>query len=524
MNEATFICPLCQDRVDQLLFQYHQMEEQVIINQIKKLHPEWAREDGLCSRCLDYFQVVVLQKRQQIPDLGPYFPVRSLDDFLIIPTAIRLQATPTLTGKGVTICFIDSGFYLHPDLTTKRNRIRRVLDLTETHNRSYFAEPHPESWHGCMTTTVCAGDGFLSGGLYKGIASDAELVLLKVQNEEGHISSATIEKALAWVLKNHLKYNIRIVNISLGDDQVISYKKSRIDQLAEELIARGVILVAAAGNDEKALSHPPANSPNVITVGGVHDRNDLKVGLTELYHSTYGQTIDGFMKPDLLAPAMWIAAPILPGTREAKEAALLHHLSGLKRECLWEELSEQISQTGLDPDLAHSLDEEMIHEAIKERIRQTKFFARDYMHVDGTSFAAPIVCSIIAQLLELRPDLTPAAIRHILYSTAIRLPQYPAERQGYGVVQPQKALEALQNANNSKYHFPPRLSNGRIEFWFEDPEATTIKLAGSFNNWTPFELNRAGDKPGLWRAELPQLPRGRYLYKFFVDEQRWVED
>ena len=40
------------------------------------------------------------------------------------------------------------------------------------------------SWHGTMTSVVCAGDAELSNGLYKGIASDAELVLIKVQNEE----------------------------------------------------------------------------------------------------------------------------------------------------------------------------------------------------------------------------------------------------------------------------------------------------------------------------------------------------
>ena len=46
--------------------------------------------------------------------------------------------------------------------------------------------------------------------LYKGIASDAELVLLKVQDEQQRISATNICKALKWVLRNHNKYNIRI--------------------------------------------------------------------------------------------------------------------------------------------------------------------------------------------------------------------------------------------------------------------------------------------------------------------------
>ena len=82
-----------------------------------------------------------------------------------------------------------------------------------------------------MTTVVCAGDGLLSKGLYKGIASDAELVLIKVQNEEGKITTDNIVKALQWVLENHELYNIRIVNMSFGDDELVSYKTSRIDSL-----------------------------------------------------------------------------------------------------------------------------------------------------------------------------------------------------------------------------------------------------------------------------------------------------
>jgi len=47
-----------------------------------------------------------------------------------------------------------------------------------------------------MTTVVCAGDGYLSKSLYKGVASDAELVLIKVQNEEGKITTENIRKPL----------------------------------------------------------------------------------------------------------------------------------------------------------------------------------------------------------------------------------------------------------------------------------------------------------------------------------------
>ena len=80
-----------------------------------------------------------------------------------------------------------------------------------------------------MTSVVCAGDGYLSKGLYKGIASDAELVLLKVQDDKGRITKANIVKALQWVLHHHREYGIRIVNMSISDDEAISYKQSEVD-------------------------------------------------------------------------------------------------------------------------------------------------------------------------------------------------------------------------------------------------------------------------------------------------------
>jgi serine protease AprX len=60
--------------------------------------------------------------------------------------------------------------------------------------------------------------------------------------------------------------------------------------------------------------------------------------------------------------------------------------------------------------------------------------------VDGTSFASPIVTSIVAQMLEANPKLTPAEVKRILIDTARRLPSVAVERQGWGVVQPAAAI------------------------------------------------------------------------------------
>jgi len=170
-NSKKITCPLCHDEVDELLYRFHISSEKVVIDKIKLNNPGWTEQDGICSRCIDYYNVEIIREQKLLPEIGPFFPVKSADDFVILPTALRVDANPKYTGKGVTICFIDSGFYLHPDLVKTNNRIKKIVDITRPRTHAnYFSKPHNESWHGTMTSVVCAGDGYLSNGLYKGIA------------------------------------------------------------------------------------------------------------------------------------------------------------------------------------------------------------------------------------------------------------------------------------------------------------------------------------------------------------------
>lgn len=522
------ICPLCNDTVDKLFYRFHIDSEKKVIDRIKANNPSWSENDGVCSRCVDYYHTAVIIEQRMLPEIGPHFPIKSADDFVILPTGLRLDADPRFTGKNVTICFIDSGFYLHPDLEFYNKRIKKIVDINNTKNtKKYFSRPNPESWHGTMTSVVCAGDGYFSNGLYKGIASDAQLVLLKVQDEKGHITSENICKALAWVLKNYKKYNIRVVNMSVSDDEAISFRESKVDQLVEKLIDLGIVVVAAVGNDENGSIKPPANSLNVIAVGGVDDDNNLETSPQKLYHSTYGQTVDGLMKPELLAHAIWIAAPILPGTKEQIESQTLHEILQSTDEELKEKLVKVYSQTALDNSILENEDTKYIREMIIKRIQTCKYISAHYMHVDGTSFAAPIVCAVIAQLLEANPELTPAMIREVLFSMANRIEGLPAERQGYGLVQPRKSLiKILKREVIMKPEVSPHINARKktIEFYIRNDCAQQISLAGSFNNWAQDVLLMEPGKNGIWKIEIPLLPAGKYQYKFLLDDNRWVED
>lgn len=527
MNGEKIICPLCNDAVDELIYRFHIRSERSVIDKIKAGNPSWTEQDGICSRCIDYYNIEIIREQKLLPEIGPFFPVKSADDFVILPTALRVDANPKYSGKGVTICFIDSGFYLHPDLVRTKNRIRKIVDITKPRTQvKYFSRPRHEAWHGTMTSVVCAGDGYLSNGLYKGIACDASLVLLKVMDDEGKITTGNIARALQWIGKNHKKFNIRLVNMSVGDDATGSWKSSPVGLLAEKLIEKGITVVAAVGNDDKASIRPPASSPNVITVGGWDDNNELN-GENKPYHSSFGRTADALHKPELIANAIWIAAPILPGTKEQELAKLLYELENTPGEHLQKKILTSANKTGIAVDEIEKSDVTFWRESIKKRIQECKYISPFYMHVDGTSFAAPIVTSVIAQMLEINPGLTPAQIRTILFSTAKRLPGLPAEQQGYGMLHPGRVIvKSLQNLFAMKQHTSPYINKRKkaIEFYIQNPCASHISLAGSFNHWAHDSLLMEPSANGLWRIEIPMLPKGTYQYKFFVDDRTWLED
>lgn len=246
--------------------------------------------------------------------------------FAVVPTSEKLKANPKYTGKGVRIAFLDSGFYPHADFT---GRVVKFHDVAgEEQSLESIFEPQAHHWHGTQTVVTCAGDGKLSDGVYRGIASEAELVLVKV-SENGDVREANIEKGLYWILANRQRLDIRVLNISLGGDMDAPDSESKINQLAEELIKQGVVITVAAGNSADSHSIPPANCSSVITVGGYSDENQFSENGFNLYHSSFGATADGIIKPEIIAPAMFVAAPILPQTDFYKSAETLSKLAAV---------------------------------------------------------------------------------------------------------------------------------------------------------------------------------------------------
>jgi serine protease AprX len=427
------VCPVCDRLADGELFSIAALPDD--LRTIIVPNAATANAAQVCSRCLELFG----RARRQIESQAAIFEQYGF----VLPTPLRMDADERFRGRGVTIAFLDSGFYAHPDLTKPKNRILAYHSIfAEAGDQTSLETNDVASWHGMMTSVVAAGNGGLAMELYRGIASEANVVLVKI-GHTGRISEDEIQKGLQWVLEHAVEYRIRVVNISAGGDFEESYLTNPLSQTVERCSRAGVTVVCAVGNAGHVPGHPvlpPASAPSCIAVGGLDDNNSLDRARRGMYRSSYGPTIDGLQKPELIAPGIWVPAPILPHTPTAEEAEFYSKLDAAADDEVRLVLNEN---AGLDQDLdeASSLPLPLLRQLITIKLREGNVINPNYKYVDGTSFAAPIVSSIVACMLEANPRLSPQQIKRILIDSAERVPEVEVDRQGWGVVSARRAIE-----------------------------------------------------------------------------------
>ena len=252
------VCPVCSRTARDGYVELSSLSQD-IQKLIRANAPDTADISAVCGRCARLFERA---KDQIIKDAA-----MQKDGSHVLSTPLRLDADERFTGKDVTIAFLDSGFYPHVDLTTPENRIlayRNLLD--EDGDLSSLMLPDVASWHGMMTSVVAAGNGSLSNGFYRGIAPEANVVLVKLA-KTGRITEQNIQDGLEWVLEHREEYNIRVVNISAGGDDEASYLHDPLSQIVEECSAAGITVVCAVGNAGHLPNHPvvpPASAPSSI--------------------------------------------------------------------------------------------------------------------------------------------------------------------------------------------------------------------------------------------------------------------
>src|SRR5712692_5741881 len=383
LANPAIVCPVCEGFAHGGLLPLRTLPDS--LREIVSSNAASANADEVCARCLELFS----RAQRQTETHAAVFEQNDS----VLPTPLRMDADERFTGRGVTIAFLDSGFYAHPDLTRPDNRILAYHSIFAADgDQTSLETADVASWHGMMTSVVAAGNGGLADGFYRGIASDANLALVKI-GRTGRIGESQIQKGLEWALARAAEHKIKVINISAGGDFEESYLTNSLSQTVERCTRAGLTVVCAVGNAGHVPGHPvlpPASAPSCIAVGGLDDQNSLDRARRGMYRSSYGPTIDGLQKPELIAPGIWVAAPILPSTPTAEEAELYSLLDATSDEALRATLAQH---RGIDKDLdeAPFLRISLLRQLISIKLREGNVINQHYKYVDGTSFAAPIV-------------------------------------------------------------------------------------------------------------------------------------
>lgn len=182
------------------------------------------------------------------------------------------------TGKNVRIALLDTGAFMHEDI---RNKVVYFKDYVNDINVSY-----DDNGHGTHIAGIMCGN--------YGMAPDAELLVFKILDKNGDGRTQDALYALDWIMENYEKYNIRLLNFSMGymPNANVKLQELLMEKL-EDLWDAGVVVITAAGNNG-----PGENS---VTVPGI-SRKVITVGSSEQGYGGRGPTSCCIVKPEILAP------------------------------------------------------------------------------------------------------------------------------------------------------------------------------------------------------------------------------
>jgi serine protease AprX len=294
--------------------------------------------------------------------------------------------------------------------------------------------------HGTFVAGIAAG----TANAHAGAAPGAPIVSLDVMDDDGRATTGDVIAAVDWIYQNKDAYGIRVANFSLVGTIPTSFRFDPLDKAVEKLWLSGVVVVAAAGNyaengAESGVRYAPANDPFVITVGAVDTEGTLtKADDHAAPWSAWGYTPDGLAKPELGAPGRYMIAPV-PS-------------------------SSTLATT-----------------------RPDRIVAPGYMELSGTSFAAPVVAGMAADLLAVHSEWTPGQVKAALMLGAKPVPAAAPRSLGVGEVDAGASLYITD---------PPDADQALQPFVVPDP------LGGPTPVFDPEAWKAAVDANSNWGAEM----------------------
>jgi serine protease AprX len=269
--------------------------------------------------------------------------------------------------------------------------------------------------HGTFVASIAAGQ---AAG-YAGAAPNANLVDLDVMDDNGVGRTSDVIAAAEWIYANKDKYGIRVANFSLHSGAINHFWLDPLNVAVEKLWFNGVVVVAAAGNyglegKPSGVKHAPGSDPFVLTVGAIDIGGTARIGDDDRpAFSAYGRTPDGFWKPEICAPGRYMVGAVPMGSTLAAQKAANMKSTG------WIELS-------------------------------------------GTSFAAPVISGLAAQILARQPGFTPDQVKGNVMRRSRAVPRGEPMSCGVGQINGTKSalFDGAANPNLALNRFLKATADG----------------------------------------------------------------
>ncbi len=189
-------------------------------------------------------------------------------------------------GNGITVAVIDTGVTPVPDL--KQTKFVKGYDFV-----SDRIEAYDDNGHGTHVAGTIAQSTDNNYGV-AGIAYEAKIMPLKVLSGSGGGTVADIAEAIRYAADN----DADVINLSLGGAGESKIMQEAVDYAYE----KGVVVIAAAGNENRNSASYPARYPHVISVSALDAANN------KAPYSNFGAGVD------IAAPGGSEAGKILQNT------------------------------------------------------------------------------------------------------------------------------------------------------------------------------------------------------------------
>jgi len=347
-----------------------------------------------------------------------------------------------VNGAGINIAILDTGVDdEHESLNGKYVAGVDTTGPTDLEFNPDDASDH-DIFHGTHVAGIAMGDGG-AGGDYMGIAPGAGLIDVRVLNEKGEGTSESVIRGIEWCIANKDRYNIRVLNLSLGTDSNSNGSDAQ-SQAVNAAAEAGLVVVAAVGNDgEDGYISSPGAADGAISVGALFDHNTINRGNdTVASYSNCGPRLDDDdydpydeLKPDVTGPGTYIWS--------AKG-------------------SNGVASNG-------------------------------YQQLSGTSMATPHVAGVVALMLQANPNLTPEEIKEVLHDTseARGVPYSPSLSHKYSTSYGWGMVDAYAAVRSVTENFgPPDFSVSSEDISFSDNtpvEDQKILVSATIHNEGDYE-------------------------------------